>query len=77
MDVLGLWYGLVSLLLGRLNSLLSGTGFLLLDLCILLPLMISVRLGAWASVIFIELLLTLTFIIVSAISLMSGCSPSG
>ena len=62
------WFGMESLLLGELSSLLSGTGFLLLVLCILLPLMISVRLGAWASVIFIEL--SLIFIIVSAISFM-------
>ena len=52
--------------LGRLNPLLNGTGFWLLVLCLLLPLMISLRSGVWVSVIFIELLLI--FIIVSGIS---------
>ena len=44
-----------------------GTGFLLLDLYILLFLMISLRFGTCASVIFVQLLI---FIIVSAISFM-------
>ena len=57
MDVLGAMtrYGIsLCLLLGQLSSLLSGTGFLLLDLCILLLVMISVRFGDWVWVIFIE-----------------------
>ena len=52
----------LSLFHGRWSSLLSGTGFLLLDLCILSLLMISVWSGAWGSVIFIVLFLM--FIIV-------------
>ena len=38
----------------ELNSMLSGTGFLLPDLCILLLLRISMRFRVWVLVIFIE-----------------------
>ena len=50
------------------EPLLSGTGFLVLVLCILSLLMISVRSTAWGSVIFIVLFLV--FIIVSVTSFM-------
>ena len=48
MDVLGamIRHG-VCLLLGRSSSLLSGTGSLLLDLCILLLLVVSMLFGVW------------------------------
>ena len=55
-------YGVLPVLL---NSLHNGTGFLLLELCILLLLMISVWFRVWASVLFI--MLFLIFIIVFVI----------
>ena len=59
---------MVFLLLGRLNLLLSGTGFLLLDLCILLLLVILMWFGVWELVSFIVSFPM--FIVVSVISFM-------
>ena len=52
MDVLGAMIRSGISLSRQLNLLLSGTGFLLLGLCILLHLMISLWIGVWTLVLF-------------------------
>ena len=68
MDVLGATIRSGISLSRQLNLLLSGTGFLLLGLCILLHLMISLWIGVWTLVLFI--MLPLMSIVVSVTSFM-------